>query len=159
MTKLVLSLSLALVLSACGGTATTDVGDVSTADDRTWGPLAVVPADRVGMEALIEGTLEVTDQCVLLDEQGEDVLLMWDAGQTRWNPDERTITVEGRDGTVTVGDGDEVRLGGGGSSVTEGGVASGEWAAGIDWVSPPASTCLTDARWSVDGVERIADGS
>lgn len=148
------ALAAVLALSACGGS--TDVTGQSSPDEQTWGPLAVTSADGSGGQALSQGTLQVTDECVLLDEQGEDVLLVWGAGQVTWNADERSVTIEDADGTVTVADGDEVRLSGGGSSVEEGGDPSEEWAAGIDWTSEPAPSCLTDTRWFVGDVERLS---
>lgn len=155
MRTIVMVLAALLALSACGGS--TDVADRPGPDGQAWGPLAVTPPDQTSMEALIQGTLRVTDDCVLLDEQGEDVLLMWDAGQVTWNAEARTITFEDADGTVTVADGDRVRLGGGGSSVDEGGAPPQQWVESIDWVSPPAPSCLTDIRWSVDEVEKLSN--
>lgn len=154
---IVIALSTVLILSACGEPSTTDVAGQPSPDGGRWGPLAVTPADGGGGEALIQGMLQVTDECVLLDEQGEDVLLAWDVDQVTWNADERTITFENGDGTTTVADGDHVRLSGGGSSVEEGGAPPEQWAEGIDWISEPAPSCLTDTRWSVGDVEKISN--
>jgi hypothetical protein len=123
---------------------------------NVWGPLAVVPAPAGFGEALIQGTLQVTEECVFLDEQGENVILVWPADRTTWNAETRTITFENLDGeTVTLGAGDEVGMSGGGSAVNEDGVPNEEWAAGIDWVSPPAASCLTDTRWFVAEAQPI----
>jgi hypothetical protein len=71
-----------------------------------WGPLAVVPGPPSGDLALISGTLEITDRCVRLGEQGNDVLLVWPADATVWNPEQRTIRYTNRDGaTVELRDG------------------------------------------------------
>lgn len=156
MRMVVIALSAVLTLAACGEASTSDVVDQPSSDGGSWGPLAVTSANGSGAEALIQGMLQVTDECVLLQEQGEDVLLVWGAGQVTWNADERTITIEDADGTVTVADGDQVRLSGGGSSVEEGGDPAEEWAEGIDWTSRPAPSCLTDTRWFVGDVERIS---
>lgn len=115
-----------------------------------WGPLAVVPrADGVA-EALIEGALHITEECVFLSEQGEDVLLVWPEDRTTWDAEAGTITFRNLDGdTVLLATGDEVRMSGGGSSTNEGGVSNENWAAGIDWVSPPSPSCVTGTRWFV----------
>jgi hypothetical protein len=118
-----------------------------------WGPLAVVAGPPSGDLALIAGTLEITDRCVRLGEQGNDVLLVWPADATVWNPEQRTIRYTNRDGaTVELRDGTQVSFGGGGDSSTEGGEPPQAWANRVDWVSPPASDCLTDARWWVNDV-------
>jgi hypothetical protein len=103
-----------------------------------------------GGEALIQGTLRITDDCVFLDEQGDDVLLVWPADRTTWTPETRTISFERTDGqAVLLADGNEVTFGGGGSSVDEGGMEPEDWVAAIEWVSEPPSACVTDTRWSI----------
>lgn len=160
MQKIVLAMTVLVVLSGCGSNmATTDTGSEPTKGQRDWGPLAVTSARGGDGEALLTGTLRVTNRCVVIEEQGEDVLLVWDAEQTTWNPDTRTITFENGDGAMTVGNGDELRVAGGGSSVDEGGATSEEWAVGMDWVSKPASECLTDRRWFVSHIEKGSAGS
>lgn len=149
----------ALVLSACGGQSDSDIAAQSEGGGQEWGPVAVVPPQEGHGQALIHGTLRVTDDCVLLDEQGENALLVWPADRTTWNPEARTVTFENLDGeVVTVGDGDEVSMGGGGSSVDEGGVSNEEYISGREWVSPPDPSCASDVRWSVgDGVTVTSD--
>lgn len=150
------ALTVFLLLSACGGAPGDDI-TVQAAGEE-WGPLAVVAGSGSGGEALAHGTLQVTDHCVLLDESGEDVLLLWPADRTSWDPDTRTVTFEKDDGeAVPVGDGDEVRLGRGGSSIDEGGPSDEEFLAAVEWESEPAESCLTDARWGVNSVERVGE--
>lgn len=151
--RLTVSALSALVVISCASPArqrATDSQPAGGGVERTWGPLAVVPGAG-GEEALIEGSLRVGDRCVLLDERGEDVLLIWPADRTRWDADSGTITFESTGGEiVTLGDGDHVAFGGGGSSVEEGGQSAGEFVAGLDWVSPPAPECVLETRWFVN---------
>jgi len=151
--RLAVSALSALVVISCASPARQRAIDSQPAAgevERPWGPLAVVPGPG-GEESLIEGSLRVGDQCVLLDERGEDVLLIWPADRTRWDADSETITFESTTGEiVTLGDGDHVAFGGGGSSVEEGGQSAGAFVAGLDWVSPPAPECMVDTRWFVN---------
>lgn len=88
-----------------------------------WGPLAVTGGSRSGDEALISGTLRITDDCVLLDEGDDPVLLVWLEEQTEWDPLTETVRYGGGDGSIAVlGSGDTVSFGGGGSSESEGGM-------------------------------------
>lgn len=122
-------------------------------DGAGWGPLAVDDSQEGG-EALIHGTLRIDDECVLLEEQGIEVLLVWPADRTRWNEAARTIIVMNRDGVEnTIGDGSRVVMGGGGSSVEEGGLRSDRWIASVDWVARPSGECLRDVRWFVAQVD------
>ena len=150
------ALVMTLVIAACGGDrgGSNEAADAATTDPaRSWGPLAVEPPPEGSATALIAGTLKVTDECVLLDERGEDALLVWPAHRTRWNPDSRTITFETGDGqAVTLADGDEVTFGGGGSSFEEDGLSGEDFVARIEWVSEPAPSCVMDTRWFVGEV-------
>lgn len=130
------------------------VGRGSPRAAETWGPLAVVPPSGGVDEALATGTLHITDTCVFLEEAGDDLsVLIWPADRTTWDPDQRAITLKNLDGsTLSMRDGDRVRLGGGGDSVTESGVSGQEWVARTEWVAPPASSCPMDARWFVGEV-------
>lgn len=120
-----------------------------------WGPLAVVAGDGSGDLALIEGILKVSDECVLLHERGEDVLLVWPADRTSWDPDTKTINYESTDGAATtLRDGDLVTFGGGGSSVNEDGIGDEEFIASVDWVAEPAPSCVVDTRWFVGDLVR-----
>jgi hypothetical protein len=163
----VLATAVLLAVSACSGGFsiesttetgfTTDAPQVTTTtppagNDSSWGPLAVVRGGN-GMDALIEGTIRITDDCVLLDERGELVLLVWPADRTLWDEDSAAIRFNDPNGGVTtIVDGQPVRLGGGGTSVDEGGLGAEEWRNSIEWISAPPSSCVTDTRWSVSGV-------
>jgi hypothetical protein len=145
-------LAAALAAAACGDD--TDETGTAGAPDPTvsnpWGPLSVVPGAGSGAEALIHGTLRITDDCVFLDERGDDVLLVWPADRTTWTPETGTISFERDDGqAVPLADGDEVTFGGGGSSVDEAGIKAEDWVAAIEWVSEPPPACVTDTRWSI----------
>lgn len=148
-----------VALSACGGsTASDDPQQTQAGPTPEWGPLAVVPPPEGQDEALIHGTLHVTDECVLLEEQGDDVLLVWPADRATWNPNARTVTFENpKGGTVTIEGGDELRIGGGGSSADEGGVSNEEYVSRRDWVSPPEPSCVTDTRWGVGTVQAVSN--
>ncbi|VAW06884.1 hypothetical protein MNBD_ACTINO02-111 [hydrothermal vent metagenome] len=131
---------------------TTTLAPVGEGDGSQWGPLAVVQGGG-GDNALIQGTIVITDECVLLDERGELVLLVWPSDRTEW--DEGSTTVQFIDpnlGLVSIVDGQAVRLGGGGSSVQEGGLGAEEWVNSIEWLSEPSPSCVTDTRWFVSGV-------
>jgi hypothetical protein len=128
---------------------TTTSAPVEVGDGSQWGPLAVVRGGG-GDEALIEGTIEITDECVLLDERGELVLLVWSSDRTEWDEGSASIRFSDLDGsTTTIVDGQTVRLGGGGSSVDEGGLGAEEWLNSVEWLSAPPLNCVTDTRWFV----------
>jgi hypothetical protein len=148
-------LTAALAAAACGDdtdeTGTAGVADPTVSNPgQPWGPLSVVPGAGSGAEALIQGTLRITDDCVFLDERGDDVLLVWPADRTTWTPETGTISFDRTDGqAVPLRDGDEVTLAGGGSSVDEGGMEAADWVAALEWVSEPPLACVTDTRWVI----------
>lgn len=148
-----------VALSACAGpTASDDPQQTQAGQTPEWGPLAVAPPPEGQGEALIHGTLQVTDECVLLKEQGDDVLLVWPADRTTWNPDARTVTFENPNGgTVTIEGGDDVRIGGGGSGVDEDGVSNEEYVSRREWVLSPKPSCVTDTRWGVGSVQAVSN--
>ena len=139
-------LALALILVGCG--AATD-----SVPAANWGPLAVDDSQEAG-EALTRGTIHITEDCVILDEDGGgELLLVWPADRTRWDPSSRSITFENFDGAVnTFSDGNHLLFGGGGSSADEGGQPSSEWVSSIEWVAAPHDACLRDVRWFVGEV-------
>ena len=140
--RIVPGLVLTLVVAGC-----------AALDGGEWGPLAVVEAQGGG-DALIHGTIRISGDCVVLDEQGDEVLLVWPADRTRWDASSQSITFENRDGTRdTFSDGDLVVMGGGGSSLGEGGTSSEEWVSSIDWTVRPSDACLRDVRWFVAQVD------
>lgn len=141
----------ALLLTACGGAD--DPSDAS--GPEPWGPLAVMPAGEAGDGALIEGVLEVTGECVLLDERGNDVLLVWPADRVGWDAEAETVTFESTSGeVVTLSHGDRIAFGGGGSSQQEGGQSNEEFIEGLEWVSRPNAACVADTRWFVYDIVR-----
>jgi hypothetical protein len=78
------------------------------------GPVAyVTPRFDSGDGALLEGTVTVTDDCLLIvDEWGQTWLPVFQRPRTTW--DGTTLTYNGRGYT----DGSRIRLGGGGSADT-----------------------------------------
>ena len=103
--------------------------------------------------ALAFGTIRITDNCVFLDERGDQVLLVWLADRTAWDPADRSITFRNIDDTeVTVHHGDAVELGGGGESpeLTDG--VGPEWVSTVDWAARPGPRCPIHAGWRVSEV-------
>jgi hypothetical protein len=115
----------------------------------------VPPQDGTDLASL-EGILRITDTCVLLDAPHEEVLLVWLADRTTWDPASRSITFVNFDGpVVTVRDGDRVGLGGSGSSAgVEGGLSGPEWIESRAWVARPNPACPLDHRWGVGILSR-----
>lgn len=66
-----------LVLSACGGQSDGDVSQQTESGDKEWGPLAVFPPAQGHGQARAPGALQVTDACVVLEQQGKTVFLAW----------------------------------------------------------------------------------
>ena len=159
-----LVLVVALVAVSCGTDA--GVGELSASEDTStvdqasteapegvWGPLAVVSSGDGSDAALIAGTIRVSNGCVLLDEQGSDVLLVWPADRTSWDPVNEVVSIESLEGTtVELRDGDSVTFGGGGSSAAEGGQSAGEFLASVSWISEPELSCVTETRWFIGEV-------
>ena len=123
--------------------------------DTRWGPIAAVNVGESNMqlEALLAGTIRITDSCVFVEDAvGDQIFLVWPSDRTRWDPSTRAVLLADTAGTIAaLRDGQRVSLGGGGSSVGEGGLGGIGWAIGLDWASlPPDGTCDMDARWFVD---------
>lgn len=141
---------LAVVATSCGGDDESSAeggGSAAEGDEPSvdgWGPLAVVKDGGASDGALIAGTLVVTESCVLLDERGEPVLLVWPDSHTEWDAAAGTVRY-----TRAGGDGDAVSFGGGGSSISEGGPSAEEFLASIDWVAEPHSDCVADTSWFI----------
>jgi hypothetical protein len=131
------------VLSGCAE------ADSEDSVSSPWGPLAVVSGPPSGAEALIAGRLSIAESCVLLLSGGEETLLVWPEQGTTWNSDTQTVEYDDGERSAALSDGDEVVLGGGGSSADEDGLDSSEWAARMEWISAPDPSCLRDVRWSV----------
>ena len=147
------AVSAAVVLAvACGGDASDGPAGTSASPDAgaDWGPLAVVAAPEGGDDALISGTLEIDDRCVLLDEGGGAVLLVWPSATTTWDSSTSAVSIATPDGQrVALEDGDTATFSGGGSSVAEGGSSVEEFLASTEWVQAPSPGCVTDTRWFV----------
>lgn len=141
---LLITTTLALVAACESATQTTGT------EATEWGPLAVVPGSEAGDGALIRGSLQIDDRCLVLDAQGEDVLLVWPADRTAWDAEERTVTFVRTNGQAAILQaGDQVSFGGGGSSRGEDGLDADEFMTGIDWIAEPDRDCVVDARWFV----------
>jgi len=127
----------------------------SPSSDSGWGPIAIVPPQSGADSARNEGTLRITETCVVLVTRGGPVLLIWPADRTTWNAEERSITFANYDGTtVTAGDGADVVVGGSGDSEGDGGMTSEAWLARTPWVARPAVSCPLEARWWVGALIR-----
>lgn len=130
-------MALLLMTSAVAGC--TDNG-AAAGEDAKWGPLTVIDGDPLqGGQALIgEGPLRI-DDCVTIDVGPREVLLVWKAGQTAWDPEQSIIRFTNYDGTqLELRDGD---------AVIAGGVGVGAEGAHLpdDLVADPAPSCPTDA--------------
>jgi hypothetical protein len=101
----------------------------------------------------MDGTIHVSDRCVLLEVQGEEVLLAWPAARTSWDPATRNIAFTNRDGTRQIFSDTNRLMFQGSSSRAPNGQTNEAWAASVNWVSPPASECLRDVRLFVDEVQ------
>jgi hypothetical protein len=117
-----------------------------------WGPLAVASSEEAS-QVRMDGTVHVTDQCVLLEVQGEEVLLAWPAARTSWDPATRNITFTNRDGIRQIFSDTNRLMFQGTSSSAENGQTNEAWAASLEWASPPAGKCLRDVRLFVDEVQ------
>lgn len=118
-----------------------------------WGPLAVVNAPPNGDSARMPGVLRVTDQCVMLEpDVGDMILLAWPVNETAWRPETESVVYRRAAGDVIeVRDGDAVVLGGSGE-VFSGPEALGtveEWIARLDWIATPDDTCRSDRSWTI----------
>ncbi|HEV8053264.1 MAG TPA: hypothetical protein VGP30_00385, partial [Candidatus Limnocylindrales bacterium] len=129
----------------------TDAASTTTGEgSEDWGPLAIVPEPQGFGDALTSGTLQITDECVLLEAGDELELLVWPADRTTWLAADRVISFENTDGSKNqLRDGDAVSFGGGGDSTREGGTSAADWVEGIDWVSRPAASCPKDVTFWV----------
>lgn len=107
-------------------------------DGTESGPLAVWRSDDFGEQALLadEGTLQVGNECVVVEHDGRATTLAWPSGLTEWREDRGTIMFRGEE----LRDGDVVRVGGSGEGV------------GIEWLQEPDAEC-PDRRWFVSSVD------
>jgi hypothetical protein len=114
-----------------------------------------VALESFGDEARVEGTIRVTDQCVLLtSESADETLLVWDPSATSWNPEAASFTYTNENGLPqTFSDGNHLILGGITSARPEGGPTNIELAASVHLLSRPAAECLRDVRLFVNEVQ------
>lgn len=102
------------------------------------------------MEARLQGTIRVTDQCTFVDSGDFTLLLVWPADRTTWDADDQRVTLASLDGeTVTWSDGDRMIVGGGGSSASELGLSPEQHVARMEWVAAPDSRCPAEHVWIV----------
>jgi hypothetical protein len=115
----------------------------------------VVPPQDGTDTARTEGTLRITETCVVLITNGGAMVLVWPADRTTWNAGQGAIAFANDDGsTMTAGDGDYVVLGGSADSFEDGGVTPQEWLVQTPWVQAPDPTCPLDTRWWVGALTR-----
>ena len=127
----------------------------SPSSGSRWGALAVVPPQGGADTARNEGTLRITETCVVLVTRGGPVLLVWPADRTTWNAEERSVAFANYDGSaVTASDGAYVVVGGSGDSNDESGTTTEAWLARTPWVARPAASCPLEARWWVGALTR-----
>lgn len=131
----------------------------SQAPADPWGPLAVTRGLSGGDMSRAEGTIRITDSCVLLeDRKGHTDILQWGAGQTTWDPETNEVQFRNRDGEIiAVRDGQDVALGGSGEHFSDDptdrdAVPRDEWMDRMDWVAEPDPSCTYDGSWSVGNV-------
>lgn len=150
--------SLTLVMGCTTGAGTTPAPVTSDPGASTsspmpvdWGPLAV-GTWGTGAEALVSGTLRITDTCVYLEAAGSrDAIIVWNADRTTWLAEQQAIEYRSPDGaTVVLADGDEVAFGGGGDSTAESGIDGDAWIAATTWVARPDRSCPIEVRWFVN---------
>lgn len=136
-----------LGVGACGTSAT------QGGDGTDWGPLTVAEGPASGNEALLTGTLEITDECVFMRTGNDRTLLVWPSDQTHWSAASQTIRYTAR-GDVRLREGDRLSVGGGGWSIADAGQDDPKWAGSTEWASEPKPSCLTPSRWFVGSLAR-----
>ncbi len=112
-------IGLVVLATACGGSdpdiaTSTGVQQPGDADPSPeWGPTAIAATAAPGTE-LIAGILEISDDCVVLNERGHrQVMLEWPKDRRGWNSDDRTIKfTTGAGPVIELRDQDRVTLSG-----------------------------------------------
>lgn len=118
--------------------------------DSEWGPLAVVESAGAGDDALIKGTVKITDACVFIYDGGKRTLLIWPDSRVDWLSSQNAIEfLDGSDDRVILEDQDLATFAGGGSSASEGGTTRDEFLQSTDWLAQPPSECVVDSRWFI----------
>jgi hypothetical protein len=81
------------------------------------------------------------------------MLLVWPSDRTTWDATTGEVSFRRPDGHITsVRNGQDVVLGGGGSSEAEDGPSDEEWIGQLDWLASPAPDCMVETRWLVSDV-------
>ncbi len=120
-----------------------------------WGPLAVVPPSDGADTARTEGIVRISAECVVLETGATRSLLVWPADRTVWHTAESNVSFENFDGKiVTVGDGDNVIVGGSGGSFGKAGKSLEAWLDATGLVARPPGPCDVDEYWYVGGVQK-----
>lgn len=138
-----------LAVASCqSGEAPGDPSSGAT-HSRDWGPLAVAESTG-GDEALITGTVRITDACALLEEGEERVLLVWPEPHVDWLGARNAIQfASGSGDQIVLQDGETVTFSGGGSTESEDGLARDDFLESMVWVARPHPDCVASSRWSI----------
>lgn len=117
-----------------------------------WGPMAVALPPHNMHEALLEGVLRITAECIYLEPRGElrDTLLVWPNDRSAWRADVGGVQFANPDGEVVLVDGDRISLSGSGAAMTE----PDEWIGTINWLSRPDPSCPLNAYWELNLVTK-----
>lgn len=127
--------------------------------DARFGPVAVVAGESGDdMEAAVRGSLSITPECVLLETDGAEIMLLFREGQVSWDAEALQLRFEAENGTLTLADGAEVVFGGGGSSASEDGASTEDYVAQREWVNRPDESCWREVRWEVHSAEDLVEG-
>lgn len=79
-----------------------------------WGPLAVAWGGWWSEGATPQGTIRITDRCVLMEAQNQETyLIVWPENTVRWEPESHAVVFDNQiDPPVALHDGDQVRISG-----------------------------------------------
>jgi hypothetical protein len=118
---------LVLVVAACSNLLGTSASN--------WGPLVVYRHESHN-DALIRGTLEITDRCTyIVLSDGQRGLVAWPDDATHWDSVNRTVML----GATRLQDGTDLSIGGSGMPFENG--------TSRQWVSPPNPECQAGFIW------------
>jgi hypothetical protein len=112
-----------------------------------------MPEGAAHGQALFPGVLRVTDDCVFLEQNGRNVLLIWDPHRVRWDAFRTQINHRNDNGAaVTVADGAKIEIGGGGAQDFP-----EPYIERAAWLSEPNDACLAGGAIVVGGVTTVDD--
>jgi hypothetical protein len=110
---------------------------LSCRSDGAASPLALYPGSSVGLQAQLQGTLEMADDCLYISRAGgERWLAAFPSPGTTWDAGDRSVRM-----------GDKVLRVGGTGSFTGGEMSGG--ASGVRWVRAPGNGCDSSKIWLV----------